>query len=92
MVDEKPLETNRPRIGVFVCHCGSNIASVVAVPEVVDYAQTLPGVVIAREHRYMCSDPGQALIQAEVKQHGLDRVVVAACSVAMPQPHLPGIG
>lgn len=86
MVDEKPLETNRPRIGVFVCHCGSNIASVVAVPEVVDYAQTLPGVVIAREHRYMCSDPGQALIQAEVKQHGLDRVVVAACSVAMHEP------
>ncbi len=71
---------------MFVCHCGSNIASVVAVPEVVDYAQTLPGVVICQEHRYMCSGPGQALIQAEVKQHGLDRVVVAACSVAMHEP------
>ena len=86
MVDEKPPSSDGPRIGVYVCHCGSNIASVVTPSEVVSYAQTLPGVVIAKEHRYMCSDPGQAQIQADIKAYGLDRVVVAACSVAMHEP------
>ncbi|MCU0521996.1 MAG: hydrogenase iron-sulfur subunit [Anaerolineae bacterium] len=86
MVAEKPPTTDSPRIGVYVCHCGSNIASVVTPSEVVGYAQTLPGVVVAKEHRYMCSDPGQALIAADVKENRLDRVVVAACSVAMHEP------
>ena len=75
-----------PRIGVYVCHCGSNIASVITPSEVVEYAQTLPGVVIAKEHHYMCSDPGQVLIQEDIREYGLDRVVVAACSVAMHEP------
>ncbi|MGC9357005.1 MAG: hydrogenase iron-sulfur subunit [Anaerolineae bacterium] len=79
-------EGQGPRIGVYVCHCGSNIASVVTPSEVVEYARTLPGVVIAKEHRYMCSDPGQSLIQEDIKEYGLDRVVVAACSVAMHEP------
>ncbi len=74
------------RVGVYVCHCGSNIASVVTPSEVVEYAQTLPGVVISKEHRYMCSDPGQALIQEDIREHNLNRVVVAACSVAMHEP------
>ncbi len=71
------------RIGVYVCHCGSNIASVVNPAEVVEYAQQLPNVVVAKEHRYMCSDPGQSLIQEDIAEHRLNRVVVAACSVAM---------
>lgn len=74
------------RIGVYVCHCGSNIASVVTPSEVVEYARTLPNVVIAKEHRYMCSDPGQALIQENIAEYDLDRVVVGACSVAMHEP------
>ncbi|MFP4344571.1 MAG: hydrogenase iron-sulfur subunit [Anaerolineales bacterium] len=79
-------ENRGPRIGVYVCHCGSNIASVVTPSEVVEYAKTLPNVVIAKEHRYMCSDPGQGLIQQDIQEHDLDRVVVAACSVAMHEP------
>ena len=74
------------RIGVYVCHCGSNIASVIPPAEVMDYAKTLPGVVLAKEHRYMCSDPGQTLIQADIKAYNLNRVVVAACTVAMHEP------
>ena len=74
------------RIGVYVCHCGSNIASVVTPNEVVEYARTLPNVVVAKEHHYMCSDPGQALIQEDIAAFDLDRVVVGACSVAMHEP------
>ncbi len=74
------------RIGVYVCHCGSNIASVVAPADVVSYAATLPHVVVAKEHRYMCSDSGQSLIQDDIREMGLNRIVVAACSVAMHEP------
>ncbi len=74
------------RVGVYICHCGSNIASVVTPSEVVEYARTLPDVVVAKEHRYMCSDPGQALIQEDIKEYNLNRVVVGACSVAMHEP------
>ncbi|MBN1873562.1 MAG: hypothetical protein JXA33_04970, partial [Anaerolineae bacterium] len=55
------------RIGVYVCHCGSNIASVVTVPDVVEYAATLPNVVVAKEHKYMCSDPGQNMIKKDIQ-------------------------
>ena len=79
-------EAEELRIGVYVCHCGSNIASVITPSEVVAYAETLPGVAIAKEHRYMCSDPGQSLVQADIKEHRLNRIVVAACSVAMHEP------
>lgn len=78
------------RIGVFVCHCGSNIASVVTPSEVVEYASHLPGVVVAKEHRYMCSDPGQSMIQEDIKAFGLNRVVVGACSIAMHEPTFRG--
>ncbi len=79
-------EDEELRIGVYVCHCGSNIASVITPSEVVAYAETLPGVAIAKEHRYMCSDPGQSLVQADIQEHRLNRIVVAACSVAMHEP------
>ncbi len=83
---EDDRDENAMRIGVYVCHCGSNIASVVIPSEVVEYAKTLPNVVIAKEHRYMCSDPGQSLIQQDIAEYSLDRVVVGACSVAMHEP------
>ena len=75
-----------PRIGVYVCHCGSNIAGTVDVEEVVRFAQNLDGVVIARGYKFMCSSPGQGLIQNDIKELGLNRVVVAACSPTMHEP------
>ena len=74
------------RIGVYVCHCGSNIAGIVDVAEVARWAaETLrdQGVVIAREYRFMCSSPGQELVTDDIRDLGLNRIVVAACS-----PHL----
>ena len=68
------------RIGVYVCWCGTNIARMVDVEEVTKKVQTLPGVVIARNYKYMCSDPGQDLIIQDIKTKKLNRVVVAACS------------
>ncbi len=68
------------RIGVYVCHCGTNIASMVDVKAVAEYAATLPGVVLTRDYKYMCSDPGQELIKHDIHDHKLDRIVVAACS------------
>jgi heterodisulfide reductase subunit A len=73
----------RPRIGVFVCHCGKNIAGTVDVAKVAEAASRFPGVVYATHYEYMCSDPGQALIQRAIKEHRLNGVVVAACSPTM---------
>jgi heterodisulfide reductase subunit A len=69
-----------PRIGVYVCHCGLNIAGKVDVHEVVAFARTLPFVVVAREYKFMCSDPGQELIREDIRELNLNRVVVASCS------------
>jgi len=71
------------RIGVYICHCGTNIAGVVDVPDLVRYCADLPGVTVSRDYKYMCSDPGQQLLQADIRDQDLTRVVVAACS-----PHL----
>jgi len=71
------------RIGVFICHCGLNIARTVRVTDVVEFAATLPGVVVAEEYKFMCSTPGQELIQERIEQEKLDRVIVAACSPLM---------
>ena len=68
------------RIGVYVCHCGTNIAGTVDCALVCDYAASLPGVAVAREYSYMCSDPGQALIREDIEGFELEKVVVAACS------------
>ena len=72
-----------PRIGVYVCHCGTNIAGMVDVQAVTDFAAQLDGVVLARNYAYMCSDPGQALIKEDILEEELDRVVVASCSPLM---------
>ena len=74
------------KTGVYICHCGLNIAGIVDVEEVAKYAQSLPSVVVARDYRYMCSDPGQALIKDDIKNLGLNRVVVASCSPRMHEP------
>jgi len=76
----------KPRVGVYVCHCGINIAGTVDVEAVTGFARQLPNVVVARHYQYMCSDPGQALIRQDIEALGLDRVVVAACSPRMHEP------
>lgn len=74
------------KIGVYICHCGSNIAGVVDVAEVARWAATLPDVAIARDYRFMCSSLGQELIQKDIRELGLDRVVVASCTPRMHEP------
>ena len=71
------------KIGVYICHCGLNIAGTVDSAGVARYAATLPHVVIARDYKYMCSDPGQDLIKNDIKELGINRVVVASCSPRM---------
>lgn len=74
------------RVGVFVCDCGLNIAGSVDTQAVTDYAATLPDVVTAVRNKYTCSDPGQNEIKRVVKEHNLNRVVVASCSPLMHEP------
>ncbi len=80
------MNLSKPRTGVYVCHCGTNIAATVDVGAVADYARTLEGVALARDYTYMCSDPGQDLIKADIAEHGLNRIVVASCSPLMHEP------
>ena len=84
--DEEPIDNDNLRIGVFVCHCGINIGSIVDVPDVRDYAGTLPGVVYTADNMFSCSQDTQELIRDTVKKEKLNRVVVAACS---PRTHEP---
>ena len=72
-----------PRIGVYICDCGVNIAGAVDVKAVIDDATALAGVVLAREYKYVCSEPGQELIRQDIQEHKLERVVVASCSPRM---------
>ncbi len=78
--------TEEPRVGVFVCHCGLNIAGVIDIKEVIEYASTLPNVVYVKENRYTCADPGQDEIRKGIAEYDLNRVVVAACSPRMHEP------
>ena len=75
-----------PKIGVYICHCGENIAGAVDIEEVAKFAASLPGVSAVRDYLFMCSDPGQDLIKRDIKKGLVDRVVVAACS---PHTHEP---
>jgi heterodisulfide reductase subunit A2 len=74
------------KIGVYICHCGTNIAGKVDVEEVTRWAADQPNVAVAREYKYMCSDPGQDLIKKDIEEHGITRAVVAACSPTMHEP------
>ena len=71
------------RMGVFVCECGTNIASVVDTARVAEEASKFPGVVFATTYKYMCSDPGQELIRKSIEEQKLEQVVVASCSPRM---------
>jgi len=88
---EKPISkvlarTQTPRVGVYICHCGINIAATVDVAAVTDFASQLPGVTVARNYTYMCSDPGQVLIKKDIAELNLNRIVVASCSPRMHEP------
>ena len=85
---EKPVDSaaSAPRVGVFICHCGSNIAGTVDAARVREAAEKVPGVVVAKENKYTCSDLGQDEIIKAIKENNVERVVVAACSPRMHEP------
>jgi heterodisulfide reductase subunit A len=68
------------RIGFYICHCGINIAFKVRVKEVAEWASVLNNVIISRDYKFMCSDPGQDMIEKDIREYNLNRVVVASCS------------
>ena len=84
--EEQDIRGDPPRVGVFVCRCGINIASTVDVPGVVEYALTLPRVKHAQEMLFSCAQDSQKIIKAAIEEQGLNRVVVAACT---PRTHEP---
>jgi len=92
LVEQKKYPTEidvaeqEPRIGVFICHCGINIGAYVDVPSVVEYAKTLPNVAYAEENLYTCSQDTQKKIVETIKEHKLNRVIVASCT---PRTHEP---
>ncbi len=77
---EPAQQNGSPRIGFYVCHCGHNIAGKVDVTAVAQAVARFPGVVLSRDYKYMCSDPGQQMIMDDIREQKLDRVVVASCS------------
>ncbi len=83
---ERDVTGEEPRIGVFVCHCGTNIGGIVDVPSVAEFAKGLPGVVHAEDNLYSCSQDAQEVIKDRIREHDLNRVVVASCT---PRTHEP---
>jgi heterodisulfide reductase subunit A2 len=80
------MNLSRIRTGVYICHCGTNIAATVDVAAVTEFARGLAGVTLARDYTYMCSDPGQDLIKKDIIDHDINRVVVASCTPLMHEP------
>jgi heterodisulfide reductase subunit A len=80
------IMNEKPRIGVYICHCGLNIGATVDCKAVAEFAKNLPNVVVAKNNKYTCSDPGQDLIKKDIKEQNLNRVIVAACSPRMHEP------
>jgi len=83
-VESKPKQ--EIRIGVYVCHCGKNIAGSVDCADVAEYASNLPHVVVSKHNLYTCSDPGQETIKKDIMEHNLNRVVVASCTPRLHEP------
>jgi len=83
---EKEKSNEEPRVGVFVCHCGTNIGGIVDVEAVAEYASTLPGVAYAEHNLYTCAEDGLASIKNAIKEHNLNRVIVSSCT---PRTHQP---
>ncbi|MBW2431598.1 MAG: FAD-dependent oxidoreductase, partial [Deltaproteobacteria bacterium] len=81
---QRDVSREAPRIGVFVCNCGINIGGIVRVPEIAEYAATLPGVVFVEENLFTCSQDTQDKMTAVIREKGLNRLVVAACT---PRTH-----
>jgi heterodisulfide reductase subunit A2 len=79
-------EKEESRIGIYVCHCGLNIAGVVDCGAVAEYGKGLPYVVISRHDTYLCSEPGQNLIKTDIREQRLNRIVVASCSPRLHEP------
>jgi len=77
---------DKPRIGVYICQCGSNIAATVETETVAQFARGLDGVELVRVNKYTCADPGQNIIRNDILEHKLDRVVIAACTPRMHEP------
>ena len=82
-MSQTEIQVEKPRIGVFICYCGLNIAGTVEVAQLVEFTKTQPDVVCVVENRYTCADPGQNEIKKAIAEHNLNRVVVAACSPKM---------
>jgi len=78
------------RLGFYICHCGINIAGKVRVEEVAAFARNLKNVAIARDYKFMCSDPGQEMIEKDIKEFNLNRVVVASCSPRLHEKTFQG--
>jgi heterodisulfide reductase subunit A-like polyferredoxin len=78
--------TESPRIGVYVCHCGLNIAQTVDCAQVAEAAASLSDVVVSKDIGYACSEPGQQQIKDDIREYDLDRVVVASCSPRLHEP------
>ena len=78
------------KIGFYICHCGVNIAGKVRVEEVAEFVRGLKNVVVARDYKFMCSDPGQEMIVKDIEELGLNRVVVASCSPRMHEKTFQG--
>ncbi|MCK5625926.1 hypothetical protein KAI11_03630, partial [Candidatus Bathyarchaeota archaeon] len=77
--------SEKPKIGVYICHCGGNISDTVDVEKVKESIASLDGVEIAETNEYVCSSPGQDMIKNDIKNHNLNRIIVASCS---PRMHL----
>jgi heterodisulfide reductase subunit A len=82
----KPSNDSNPRIGVYVCRCGLNIAKTVDCEKVAQTARNIPDVVVSKDITYACSEPGQTEIREDIRDHGLDRIVVASCSPRLHEP------
>ncbi|MCK4490191.1 MAG: CoB--CoM heterodisulfide reductase iron-sulfur subunit A family protein, partial [Anaerolineales bacterium] len=83
MTDKKQMPEQLEKVGVYICHCGSNIAGTIDVEEVANWAKNNPNVEVSRTYEFMCSNTGQELIEKDIKEKGLTRIVVASCSPLM---------
>ncbi len=83
MSEIKKQENGEPRVGVYICHCGGNISDHVDVEKVAEVIKDIPGVEVSHTNMFMCSDPGQELIQEDIKKGNINRVVVASCAPSL---------
>jgi len=84
--ENQRTQTDAPRIGVYVCHCGLNIADAVDCQAVAQWAEALEGVTVSRDYSYICSEPGQQLVKNDIAEQRLNRIVIASCSPRLHEP------